>query len=75
MESDVEILSLMLKTLAVANIDKPYLDLGHVGIFRGLAQQAGLSEEQEAELFDALQRKATVPLCVVMKYMSGESVY
>ena len=61
-ESDVEILSLMLETLALANIKKPYLDLGHVGIFRGLAQQAGLSDDQEAELFDALQRKATVEL-------------
>ncbi|MGD9390366.1 MAG: ATP phosphoribosyltransferase regulatory subunit, partial [Thioalkalispiraceae bacterium] len=61
-ESDVEILSLMLETLKLANIERPYLDLGHVGIFRGLAQQAGLSEEQENELFDALQRKATVEL-------------
>jgi ATP phosphoribosyltransferase regulatory subunit len=61
-ESDVEILSLMLETLALANIDKPYLDLGHVGIFRGLAQQADLTDDQETELFDALQRKATVEL-------------
>lgn len=61
-ESDVEVLSLMLETLALANIDKPYLDLGHVGIFRGLAQQAGLHADQEAELFDALQRKASVEL-------------
>jgi ATP phosphoribosyltransferase regulatory subunit len=61
-ESDVEVLSLMIETLAVSGIDKPYLDLGHVGIFRGLAQQAGLTDDQEAELFDALQRKATVEL-------------
>lgn len=61
-ESDVEVLSLMVETLRLANIDKPYLDLGHVGIFRGLAQQAGLNDDQEAELFDALQRKATVEI-------------
>lgn len=61
-ESDVEVLSLMLETLRVANINKPFIDLGHVGIFRGLAQQAGLTAEQETELFDALQRKATVEL-------------
>ena len=34
-----------------------HLDLGHVGIYRGLAQQAGLNPEQEAELFEILQRK------------------
>jgi len=61
-ESDVEVLSLMIETLQLANIDKPYLDLGHVGIFRGLAQQAALTDDQEAELFDALQRKASVEI-------------
>ena len=33
-------------------------DLGHVGIFRGLSQQAGLTDDQEQLLFDALQRKS-----------------
>ena len=56
-ESDVEILSLMAATLKQSNID-PYVDLGHVGIYRGLVKQAGLDASQEAELFDALQRKA-----------------
>jgi ATP phosphoribosyltransferase regulatory subunit len=58
MESDVEILRLFVATLAVAGIDNAYLDLGHVGIFRGLARQAGLDRGQEMALFDALQRKA-----------------
>jgi len=57
-ESDVEILRLALLTLETAGIGKPYLDLGHVGIFRGLARQAGLDEHQETALFEALQRKA-----------------
>ena len=57
-ESDVEILCLMMKTLQLAGIGDIYLDLGHVGIFRGLAAQAGLDGDQEAALFDALQRKA-----------------
>jgi ATP phosphoribosyltransferase regulatory subunit len=34
------------------------MDLGHVGIYRGLARAAGLSGEVEQQLFDALQRKA-----------------
>lgn len=57
-ESDLEIISLMLKTLDLAGIGDIYLDLGHVGIFNGLARQANLSERQELDLFDALQRKA-----------------
>ncbi len=57
-ESDIEILSLMIETLHQSGIREPYVDLGHVGIYRGLAEQAGLSPAQESELFDALQRKA-----------------
>ncbi len=57
-ESDVEVLRLMVKTLHTAGLEHVYLDLGHVGIFRGLAQQADLDAQTESRLFDALQRKA-----------------
>jgi len=57
-ESDVEILQLMVATLALTGVEDVYIDLGHVGIFRGLAQDAGLDADQETFLFDALQRKA-----------------
>jgi len=57
-ESDHEILCLMLKALERAGIDNVYIDLGHVGIFRALAQESGLDKQQELALFDALQRKA-----------------
>lgn len=57
-ESDVEVLMLMVETLATTGITDIYLDLGHVSIFRGLARDAKLSHEQELTLFDALQRKA-----------------
>ncbi len=56
--SDVEVVRLMVETLAVAGIERLHLDLGHVGIYRALARQAGLDAEQEASLFNALQRKA-----------------
>lgn len=58
-KSDVEIIRLMLETLAVAGLQEVHLDLGHVAIFRDLAKNAGLGVEQEAELFEILQRKAT----------------
>lgn len=57
-ESDIEMLRLMTETLRVTGLSEFYLDLGHVGIFRSLARQAQLSDEQEQLLFDALQRKA-----------------
>ncbi|MFZ1861336.1 MAG: ATP phosphoribosyltransferase regulatory subunit, partial [Candidatus Competibacter sp.] len=57
-ESDLEVLTLLLETLAVAKIDNVHLDLGHVAIFRELMRQAGLSQDQEKRLFEALQRKA-----------------
>jgi ATP phosphoribosyltransferase regulatory subunit len=57
-ESDVEILCLMLETFRHSGIKNVFLDIGHVGIFRGLAEQAGLDAQQEATLFEMLQRKA-----------------
>lgn len=57
-ESETEILRLIMLTLRTAGIAESYLDLGHVGIFRGLARQAGLDPTQEHALFDALQRKS-----------------
>ncbi len=57
-ESDVEVLNLMMETLHIAGLNQVYLDLGHVGIFRALAEQAGLEKVQESALFEALQRKA-----------------
>ena len=51
----------MLETLRLTGIENVHLDLGHVGIFRGLTRGAGLSAAQEADLFDVLQRKALTP--------------
>ncbi|TCD22895.1 ATP phosphoribosyltransferase regulatory subunit [Pseudomonas sp. IC_126] len=56
--SDLEVISLMLETLGLASVPHLHMDLGHVGIYRGLARAAGLSGDAEQRLFDALQRKA-----------------
>ncbi|MWV15407.1 ATP phosphoribosyltransferase regulatory subunit [Pseudomonas sp. L-22-4S-12] len=56
--SDVEVISLMLDMLELARVPGVHMDLGHVGIYRGLARAAELSGEVERQLFDALQRKA-----------------
>jgi ATP phosphoribosyltransferase regulatory subunit len=70
-ESDVEILTLVLESLALMQISNVHVDLGHVGIFRSLATEAGLEERQEADLFDALQRKAVTEICAILDASSA----
>ncbi len=81
-ESDLEVISLMLATLELAQIPDVHMDLGHVGIYRGLARAAGLSGEAEQALFDALQRKAAdeifsltaqldAPLAAMLRALAG----
>ena len=65
-ESDVEVIRLMLEMLAITGLQNVHLDLGHVGIYRALSRQAGLTELQETELFDVLQRKARPELAELM---------
>jgi ATP phosphoribosyltransferase regulatory subunit len=62
-ESDTEVIRLMLEMLAMTGLQDIHLDVGHVGIFRELAKQSGLTELQETTLFDMLQRKAQTELC------------
>lgn len=57
-DSDVEIIQLMLATLEVVGIKDAHLDLGHVGIYRSLVERLELSATDQSLLFDLLQRKA-----------------
>jgi ATP phosphoribosyltransferase regulatory subunit len=74
-ESDVEILCLMMATLEAAGVENVFLDLGHVGIFQGLARQAGLDAEQESALFAALQRKAVPEIGALVEGFSLDQKY
>jgi ATP phosphoribosyltransferase regulatory subunit len=65
-ESDVEVIRLMLEMLAITGLQNVHLDLGHVGIYRALSRQAELTDLQESELFDVLQRKARPELQELM---------
>jgi ATP phosphoribosyltransferase regulatory subunit len=71
-ESDVEILSLVVECLSLMKIPDVHIDLGHVGIFRGLAQEANLSRQQEIDLFDALQRKAVTEIDEILASSSAD---
>ena len=58
--ADVEVMQLLLSALDAALVPCLHLDLGHVGIYRALAQAAGLDangEGSDAELFAALRDK------------------
>ena len=61
-ESDAEILALMLKTLQSAGVKNIHVDLGHVGIYRGITKCLQLSPGRESILFDILQKKAVPEL-------------
>ncbi len=53
--ADVEILLLLCRALELAGVRNARIDIGHVAVFRSIA--ADLTDELEAELFEALQRK------------------
>jgi ATP phosphoribosyltransferase regulatory subunit len=56
--ADIEVVSLLLESLRLAGLPRLHIDLGHVGIYRAMAADAGLSSAQEEAFFELLQRKA-----------------
>ncbi|WNO08168.1 ATP phosphoribosyltransferase regulatory subunit [Teredinibacter sp. KSP-S5-2] len=56
-DADIEVVSLMLAALDQIKLPL-YIDLGHVGIYRGLASAAQLTSEQEHAFFELLQSKS-----------------
>lgn len=61
-EADIEVICLMLETLAIAGQQDIHLDVGHVGIYRALAAAALPDPHDEQLLFDIFQRKAVPEL-------------
>jgi ATP phosphoribosyltransferase regulatory subunit len=74
-ESDIEILSLALETLSLTGVRDVQVDLGHVGIFRALAREAGLGPDQETSLFDALQRKAVPEIGALLEHVAANGTH
>lgn len=56
-EADLEIQELLLAALDRVGVPDARLSLGHAGLFRALAEGAGLDEEHAAALFAALRGK------------------
>ena len=57
-DSDVEVICLMLEALRLVGIENICLDLGHVGVFDAVVAQAGLREDQHRSLQALLQQRA-----------------
>tara|TARA_B110000971_G_scaffold221990_1_gene272302 strand:- start:2254 stop:3432 length:1179 start_codon:yes stop_codon:yes gene_type:complete len=57
-ESDVEVIRMMLTAITETGIDSPLLDLGHAGIFDILCAGIELTGDAKQELFSILQRKS-----------------
>ncbi len=56
-ESDLEILSLMLDTLTTTGLNKLVLDVGHIDVVRGVMAASGVNGEQESKLTDLYRAK------------------
>ena len=64
--ADVEVVSLMIETLHTVGLEHVSIDIGHVGIFRSLVSNTEVNSQQEALLFDMLQRKSIPELKVYL---------
>jgi len=56
-EADFEAMTLLLKTLSIAGLDKIYLDLSHAGILTGILADLSLDKEAIENLYALLQTK------------------
>ncbi|WP_367421873.1 ATP phosphoribosyltransferase regulatory subunit [Snodgrassella alvi] len=73
-DADIELIDLMLKSLAIVNVSAPTLSLGHIGIFYALAEAAGLDDQQAASLLQLMQAKdaSAVEKCVLQWHLSQQ---
>ena len=58
LDSDVEVICLMLEALKLVGIENICLDLGHMGIFSSLVKQADLNANQVERLQSLLQQRS-----------------
>lgn len=56
-DADAEIITMIINSLSIAGLEKFQIDLGQAGFFKGLVQEAGLSESEEEELRNYVDEK------------------
>ncbi len=67
-DADAEMIALTVEALLEAGITEFRIDVGHVGFFNGLVEEAGLDNEQINELKELLERKN---LFAVEQFVAG----
>jgi ATP phosphoribosyltransferase regulatory subunit len=71
-EADVEMLELLCEALKLARVRAARVDIGHVAVFRSIAQAAKVGPELEADLFEALQKKDVPSIKSLTKKLQTE---
>ena len=66
-ESDLEIQQLLARALAECGVAGARLDIGHVGVFRGICRHARLGPELESEIYEGLATKDLAALRAAAK--------
>ena len=56
-DGDREVIALAISALSAAGVSGLHLDLGHMGVYRAVASGAGLTNGDDATLYDALRTK------------------
>ncbi len=75
-DSDIEIIRLMLATLAEADYaqDNLLLDIGHVGVYRGLTEHLDLTDDASDQLFKAVQNGSLPDVKAITSSVSGNKL-
>ncbi len=70
-ESDVEVISLMIETLLTCGLDEELsLDLGHVDVYRGVVEIAELSADQQKKYHELVLKKSLPDLTEFLATLS-----
>ena len=72
-QSDLEIQRLLARSLEIAGVRGARIDIGHVAVFRALVRAAGIGEQAEGDLFEALQRKDVPALRELTKKLDART--
>ena len=71
--ADVEVQALLCDALAAAEMKGVRLGIGHVAVFRSIAQAAKINGERERDLFEALQKKDAPELKKLSKKLPAKT--
>jgi ATP phosphoribosyltransferase regulatory subunit len=72
-EADFEAISLLLKTLSVAGLNKVYLDLSHAGVLEGILDGQEIAKADVETLYGLLQSKDRPRLAIWAKCLPAKS--